>query len=206
MAQLDDLTDFIRAGLAAGRSRAELSAALSAAGWSARDTAAALSGWDDAPPGLPPVPRPRAYVSAREALVYGLLFLLLGCICWHITMLGFRLVDWLLGDVRDRWLDTAALRWNMATLIPTMPLFLWLSHWVGRSTAQDPGRCRSLVRKWFASVTLLLAALALLSDAVSVIYAALNGDLTAAFTAKAVLVALLAGLVFAYYRDEFDDR
>ena len=53
-------------------------AALAAAGWSPVEIHEATLAWLPAPPGLPPVPRPRAYVSAREALIYGLLFLLLG--------------------------------------------------------------------------------------------------------------------------------
>ena len=74
------------------------------------------------------------------------------------------------------------------------------------ATAGDPGRRRSLVRKWFAAVTMLLAALALLGDLVAVVHALLNGELTARFLAKAALVGLIGGLAFAYYRAELDDR
>ena len=207
MAQTDDLTEFVRAGLAAGRARGELDAALTAAGWAPRETAAALDAWAPGPDGLPPIPRPRAYVSAREALVYGLLFLLLGCICWHVAMLGFRIIDSLIPDTADFYAPPASsMRWNVATLIPTLPLFLWLNRRVSTATAGDPGRRRSLVRKWFAAITLLIASLTLLGDLVAVIYALLNGDLTLRFTAKAALIAVIGGLAFAYYRDELDDR
>ena len=69
----------------------------------------------------------------------------------------------------------------------------------------DAGRRRSLVRKWFASVTLLVASLVFLGDGIYVIYALLNGELTARFAAKAALVAGVTALVFAYYRDELND-
>lgn len=207
MARIDDMAEFVRAGLAAGRAPDELSAALAAAGWSPVEIHEATLAWLPAPPGLPPVPRPRAYVSAREALIYGLLFLLLGCICWHLTMLGLRLIELLLADPAERHpMPASVMRWNMAVLIPTVPLFLWLNRRVAAATAGDPGRRRSLVRKWFAAVTMLLAALALLGDLVAVVHALLNGELTARFLAKAALVGLIGGLAFAYYRAELDDR
>lgn len=207
MARGDELNDFIHAGLAAGRSRDDLAASLAQAGWSTRETTRALEAWlPPTAPGLPPIPRPRAYVSAREGLVYGLLFLLLGAICWHVTMLGFHVIETLLPGLDRPYLSPASsMRWSMATLIPSVPLFLLINRRVMRDTAQDSGRRRSLVRKWFAAMTLLLASLTLLGDLVAVIYSLLNGDLTLRFAAKAGLIAVVAVLVFTYYRGELDD-
>ena len=47
-------------------------------------------------------------------------------------------------------------------------------------------------------MTLMVASLVFLADAIYVIYALLNGDLTLRFAIKAALVAAVAGLVFAY--------
>ena len=207
MARSDELADFVRTGLAAGRAPDELAGALGQAGWGPREVADALNAWAPGPAGMPPVPRPRPYVSAREALVYGLLFLLLGSICWHVAMLGFRIIDSLLPEIGELYPPPASsMRWNIATLIPTVPLFLWLNRRVATATAGDPSQRRSLVRKWFASITLLLAALALLGDVVAVVYALLDGELTLRFVAKAALIAVIGGLAFAYYRDELDER
>ena len=205
MTPTDRLEGFVRAGLAAGRAPGELGRDLARAGWSDREIAAALGAWTPAAPGLPPVPRPRPYVSAGEAVIYGLMFLLLATICWHVTTLGFDVLDRLLpdhGDVYDP--PRSGLRWSVAVLVISVPLFFWLNARVARTTRGDPGRRRSLVRKWLAAVTMLLAAVALLSDAVAVIYAFLNGDLTARFLGKAALVALIGGLALAYYKEEID--
>ena len=205
MSRTDPLTDFVRTGLAAGRSRDELAAALVRAGWSGREISGALDTWLTGEHGLPPIPRPRPHVSARDAVVYGLLFLLLGLICWHVAALGFAIVDSLWPEPGDFHAPPrSSIRWSAAVLIPAVPLFLGLNMRVARATGTDPGRRRSLVRRWVAAVTLLVAALALLSDVVAVVHAVLNGDLTARFAAKAVLIAALAGLVLAYYRDELD--
>lgn len=200
------LAEFVRAGLAAGRGREELAGHLRDAGWSAAEIAAALDAWVPVP-GLPPVPRPQAHVSAREALTYGLLFLLLGMIAWHLCALGFALIDAVVADPLDEGgRYVGGIPWSMATLIPVVPLFLWLNARVGRLTRADAGRRRSVVRKWFASVTLLMVAVALLGDLIAVLYAALAGELTLRFAAKAALLAVVGLLVAAWYRDELDAR
>ena len=205
MTQTDRLADFVLAGLSAGRAPDELGRALTSAGWSEREVASALGAWLPQAPGIPPVPRPGPYVSAGGAVTYGLLFLLLATICWHVTTLGFDVIDSLLPDYSTIYdPPRSGLRWSVAVLVITVPLFFWLNARVARTTRRDPGSQRSLVRKWLAATTLMLAAVALLSDAVAVIYAFLNGDLTARFLAKAVLVALIGGLALAYYKDELD--
>lgn len=198
------LAEFVRAGLTAGQSRDDLAAAMASAGWAPRDIDSALGAWADAP-GMVPVPRPRAYVSAREALQYGLLFLSLGMVAWHVVQLGFDIIASLIPDLADPpYGAPPASRWSMAALITFTPLFVWLNRRANRDTASDPGRRRSLVRKWFASITLLIALMTLLGDAVFTVYALLNGELTARFVANVALVAVVAGLVVAYYRDEMD--
>lgn len=199
----DQLSEFVRAGLAAGADRPALSRAMAAAGWSGSEIDRALSGWQDAP-GLPPVPRPSAYVSASEGLLYGLLFMSLAMVSWHIVMLGFGIVSHAIPDRYDIPAEQGGLRWSMAALIAFLPLFLILNRRVNRADADDPAQQRSLVRKWTASVTMLIAVLVLLGDLVAVVYAFLSGSLSLRFFAKAALVAVMGGLVFAYYKDEMD--
>ncbi|MFD1795872.1 DUF5671 domain-containing protein [Paracoccus aurantiacus] len=201
----EQITEFVHAALQSGRSRAEIDAALQSAGWSERERTNALDGWISAE-GLPPVPRPRPYVSAREALVYGLLFISLGVVAIHLVMLGFRLTDALLPDPdRIRPYRYAYMRWPISALIAFTPAFLLLNRAIQRRSAADQGHRRSLVRKWVASVTLLLATISLLGDLVATVYALLDGDMTLRFTIKALIVAGVAGLVFAYYRDELNE-
>ncbi len=49
------------------------------------------------------------------------------------------------------------------------------------------------------------SAIALLSDLISVIYAFLSGDLTARFLVKSLIVAIVAGLIFLYFRGEMKE-
>ena len=117
------------------------------------------------------------------------------------------LIDRMIRDPAEGWrfYGSSSARWSIASLIGFAPLFLLLNRKVARMSMGDAGRRRSLVRKWFASMTLLVASLVFLGDGIYVIYTFLNGELTARFAAKAVLVAGMAALVFAYYRDELND-
>ena len=206
MKPADQLSEFVRHAMQAGGSHDQIAQALADAGWSAPEIADALHGWQVAP-GLPPVPRPRPYASATEALLYGLLFLSLGTVAWNICDLGMEVLDRLISDPSEGRYGLAggALRWPIAALIVFTPLFLFLNRKVAAMAQNDAGRRRSLVRKWFASITLMVAVLVFLGDGIYVVYALLSGELTARFAAKAVLVAGIAALVFAYYRDELND-
>lgn len=206
MSSIDELSEFVREGLSAGHSPDELAKALGQAGWAEREVATAIDAWVPSPAGMPPVPRPRPYVSAREAVIYGLLFLILVCICWHVVSLGFKIIDWFISDPDDSYYSYYGMRWNIAVLIPTVPLFLWLNRKVVQNTSLDPGQRRSLVRKWFAAVTMMLAVLTLLGDLIATIYAVLSGELTLQFILNALLIAVVGGLALAYYRDELDER
>lgn len=205
MKPTEQLSDFVRQALSGGSSPEAVRSGLSSAGWSAPEIDEALLGWQVVP-GLPPVPRPRPYASAQEALLYGLLFLSLGVIAWHLCQLGITMVDVMIPDPSDYPARPgSAERWSIASLIAFTPLFLLLNRRIGKLSREDGGRRRSLVRKWFASLTLMVAALVFLADAIYLIYTLLSGDLTLRFVLKSLLVAMIAALVLAYYRGEINE-
>ncbi len=207
MKPAEALSQFVQQGLQAGHTPERLRAALESAGWTSQEVDTALGGWDDAGLGMP-VPRPRTSVSAREAMVYGLLFVALISVTWNLVSLGFRLIEIWVPDPATGYYDTwvgSSMRWSMATLIVLSPLFLWLHLHAERATAANRGLRRSPVRGRIGALGLFLAALVLLGDAVAVVYAGLSGDLTAQFLAKAGLVALVAMMVVGYFRRFTED-
>jgi hypothetical protein len=207
MRPADRLAGFVRDALVAGRSREDIRTALSHAGWSPAEVDTALTAWAETPFD-PPVPRPQPYVSAAEAFLYSLMFFALAMTAWNLTSLLFELIDGWLPDPVDglSGISASRVRWAISILVVFFPLFLLLNARATRAAARDPGTRRSSVRKWFAYVTLFLAALGLIGDLVAVIYAFLSGDLTTRFAAKAATVAVVAGAVLAYFRGELADR
>ncbi|MCL7463785.1 DUF5671 domain-containing protein [Phaeovulum sp. NW3] len=204
MRNADHLAAFVRDALIAGRPRPEIEAALRTAGWTPAEISEAMQAWAEGT-FLPPVPRPRPYVSAREAFVYGLMFVALAMTAWHLTALSFMLIDrWLPEPGQPDWAayQLGGMRWSIATLAVFAPLFLWLNARILRDTRTDPGKRRSTVRKWVGQITLFLAAIALLGDLITVIHAMLSGDLTLRFVLKAGVVGLVAGAIFLVFRQE----
>ena len=123
----------------------------------------------------------------------------------QLCQLGFRLVDNLIlppGGV-DGY-TRRSLNGPMASLITFTPVFLLLNRIISRGPERELGR-RSLVRQWCASITLLIAAVVLLSDLVTAIYMLLDGEITLRFVLKALIVAAVAGLVIAYARGEMHE-
>ncbi len=73
MAENRELSTFVRDALSKGTSRDHVNDALTQAGWSAADVAAALHGYAEADFPIP-VPRPRPSLSARDAFQHVVLF------------------------------------------------------------------------------------------------------------------------------------
>ena len=197
MANRDDLSLFVREALIAGKNRAEISAALLHAGWTAPEVGDALDGWDETP-FSPPVPKPRAAVSARDFFVYALTFAVLILGAFNLVIVLQALID--LGFAEQDHAADREIRWGVAVLLTTVPLYLWLTLRERRKLARKPALRRSAIRKWMIHIGLLLAALTLLGDLIATIYALLTGDLTAQFLLKAGAVVVIAGGIFLYYR------
>lgn len=200
----DQLATFAHDALVAGKSRDEIRAVLHQSGWTENEISEALGAWADV--AFPtPVPRPRPYVSAREAFFYGLMFIALAITAWHLVALLHNLIDHWVTDPLDPDGDRYALgaaRWSISALIVFTPTFLILNRQAATATRADPGKRRSGVRKWFGYVTVFLASISLLGDLVTVIYAFLSGELTLRFILKALVVAGVAGAIFAYFKGE----
>lgn len=202
MKSSEQLARFVRDALNAGKSRDQITGALAEAGWTDAEIRDALRGWAESD-FIPPIPRPRPFVSAREAFLYGLMFIALGVTAFHLTALGFNLIDkWMpeTGYEERAYYRVDSIRWSIASLVVFFPVFLWLNTRANTAIRSDPGQRRSLVRKWFGYITLFLAAIAILGDLIFVIHALLSGDLTLRFFAKSALVAAVAAVIFLYFR------
>lgn len=196
----DELAQFVREALVSGRSRQEISEALETAGWSKKERADALDAYADTE-FVPPVPRPRPYVSAKDAFLYGLLFLMLGVSAVSLNNLFFALINLSFpGEnptIASREFNT--IRWSVSTLIFSFPLFIWLTWLTARAVGKDIGKRRSAIRKTLTYLTLFVAALFVLGDLVTLVFYLLSGETTVRFLLKVLSVAFITGGIFGYY-------
>lgn len=195
----DDLTPFVRDALARGVPRPEIEAALLEAGWPREQVARGLAAYAEIDFPVP-VPRPRAYLSPREAFLYLVLFTTLFLAVFNLGGALFDLIERAVPDPAEtRYHGDTSLRWHLAYLIVSFPVFLFLTWRQGRELQRDPTKRASRVRKWLTYLTLFVAAGFIVGDLVALVFHFLEGELTLRFLSKVLVVALLAGTTFGYY-------
>lgn len=197
MSNKQDLREFVRDALTGGKSRSDIETALNTAGWSPSEINEALSAWSESD-FVPPVPRPQAVVSARDFFVYALMFGTLIFGASYLVVLLHYLINWMFDGDLSSWMRNSV-RWAIAILIVTAPVYLWLTLRERQKLAEDSSLYRSTIRKWMTYLALLAAATVLLGDLVYVIYSFLKGDFSVQFLLKALVVAAVAGGIFRFY-------
>jgi hypothetical protein len=197
-----ELELFVREALAKGASKEELQAVLASAGWPPEQSRSALAAYADVP-FVVPVPKPRPYLSAREAFLYLVLFATLYASAWHLGSLLFDLINHALPDPADpvhaamRFGDS--IRWSTASVIIAFPVFLYVARYLGRELANNPVKRLSAVRRWLTYLKLFVAAVALIGDMTTLVYNLLGGEITLRFMLKVLVAAVIAGAIFGYY-------
>lgn len=198
------LDTFIRDALNRGEKCERIAAALTAAGWTGKEIDNALDDYADTDIGLA-VPKPRPYVSAREAFLYLVLFILLGVVAWNLGSLLFALIDTAIPDELEQQYDyfwggrDMQIRSAIAGLVVGTPLFAWLALHIRKQRRTNPAMQRSRVRKWLTYIALIIASCTLIGDAISLVYSFLAGELSTRLLLKLLVVAILAGGVFFYF-------
>ncbi len=204
MAINDELIAFVKEGLGRGVPRAEIEQALGRAGWGAAEVRDALGSFASVEFPIP-VPRPRPYLSARDAFLYLVLFSTLYTVAFNFGSLMFDLINQWVPDpaaLESRMpaeVLAQAMRWSVSTLIVATPVFLWVSALLGREIKREPVKRQSKVRRWLTYLTLFIAAGVLVGDVTALVYNLLGGELTMRFVLKAMVVAGIVGSVFLYY-------
>jgi hypothetical protein len=197
----EELVAFVKDALGRGVSRTEVRAVLLEAGWRAAEVEKALGAFSTVAFAIP-VPRPRPYLSAREAFFYLLQFAALYTSAFNLGRLLFQLIELEFPDAIDlQWRTDylSGMRWSIASLLVAFPIFLLTARALARAVAGDPERRGSKVRKWLTYLTLLVAAGVLTGDLITLLYNLLGGELTVRFVLKTAVVAAIAGAIFGYY-------
>jgi len=196
-----DLLDFTRRALENHINREDINHALTQAGWGPAEINDALETFADIEFPLA-VPKPKPYISAREVFLYLILFVSLYSCVWNVITLLFEFIDRAFPDEMmnvARVYSDDRIRWHVAALIVTFPLFLFTYQAVSRRIARDPIKRASRPRKWLTYLTLFVAAFVLVGDFVTLIYTLLGGDQTLRFLLKTATVAFIAGGVFLFF-------
>jgi hypothetical protein len=202
MAINEELLNFVRDALARGLSRPQIEDALLKAGWESDQVKSALTAFSEIEFPIP-VPRPKPYLSAREAFMYLVLFTTLYISAYNLGSLIFQFINRAFPDPAApagfAEYTRQTIRWAVASLIIAFPVFLYISRLLSRAVRRDPSKRTSKVRKWLTYITLFIAASVIIGDLTALVYNLLGGELSVRFFLKVLTVGTIAGAIFGYY-------
>ena len=136
----------------------------------------------------------------RDVFLYLLATITLYFSVWSSIDLLFGYINIAFPDPLNSYYDPgAAIRWSLALFIIIFPVYFFVTRFLGRDIAENPGKNEIRIRKWLVYLTLFLAALLMIGDLVALLYNFLNGEVTTRFLLKVFSVLAVAGGVFWYY-------
>lgn len=191
------ISTFIAHARSKGMDHQTIRMLLLSAGWKEKDIAEALASETL----TMPVPLPPDVGSARDAFFHLLSFTALTSTVVSLIFLTFDFLNRLLPDPAfpNYYDDVSSVRWELAVLIVSYPLYLWMSRLLLKEFAVHPDKLASGVRRWLTYLILFATACTLVGDLIALIFSLLQGEVTLRFFLKIITLLVLAGLPFRYY-------
>lgn len=201
---IQELIQFVRDALLAGKTRDEVRTALTQAGWQQDEIDDSLARFADIDFPVP-VPLKRTSGSAREAFLYVVTFLMLYTAAISLGNLLCGFVDRAMPDpVQEPYYygeryQSESMRWLIASLLVSFPAWFFLTRAHLISYAKDPERRTSPVRRWLTYLTLTVAASTVLVTMIVLLAGALGGEYVERTLFKSLIVIALSGGIFGFY-------
>jgi hypothetical protein len=168
----DNLLQFIEHARQKGMDHATIFLLLKSAGWKDQEVAAAIASRDLAMP----IPERAGVGTARDAFFHLLAFTALYAWLISLVYLLFTYIAFAFPDpampTTTRAIEAvlASVRVSLATLIVAYPLFLGTWWFLLREVGKYPDKAKSGVRRWLTSLSLFIAVVTILGNAITVVY------------------------------------
>ncbi len=191
------ISTFIAHARSKGMDHQTIRMLLLSSGWKEKDISQALASESlDMP-----VPLPADAGSARDAFFHLLSFTALTSTVVSLIFLFFEFINRLMPDPAFPvyYDDVSSVRWQLAVLFVSFPLFLWMNRLLMKEYAQHSEKLASGIRRWLTYLTLFVTACTLVGDLITLIFWLLQGEVTIRFLLKVTVVFVLAGLPFRYF-------
>lgn len=200
-----ELSIFIHDALQKGHSRTEVRDVLSRAQWPEDEIEDALSRYAEVPFDVP-VPQRKHSASAREAFLYLVTFTALYISAISIGALVFGLIDsWITDPLEEQYYYgsiSGGLAQNIASILVSFPLYLYLTRMHLRCYKSEPERRTSDIRRWLTYLTLFIGSCTMIGTLITLLGAILEGELLTRLVLKAAAALVIALVVTLYYRWE----
>jgi len=132
-------------------------------------------------------------------------FILLGIIATALGILLFGVINTFFPDVLDTtnvYTDassSSAIHYAIAALIIGFPLYYFALRLWFRTFREDEGRTESKLSQWLTYLVLIITAVTIVGDLITVVFTLLQGEITVRFFLKALTILVIAGIIFSFY-------
>ena len=198
-----ELQEFLDAANRQGATPESLVSLLRGRGWPAEDAYRALADHYEGQNGLSIPPYKRSG-SAKDAFLYLISFSMLAT--WTIALgsILFMLIDrWIKDPLSPNYYYSYGyyqIADSLACVIVAFPVYIFTMRYIVREVSFHPEKLDSAVRKWLTYIALLFAAGCVVGDLITFLTYFLRGELTSRFVAKVIVVLVISGGIFWYYR------
>jgi len=203
------LAEYVAGRIRSGIAKAIIQEELLAVGWSEEESLDAyraglvLSGV--------PVPTegnrailPRK-ASSVDTVINFFSFILLGIVATALGTLFFQIINVIFPDVLDviDWYTesqtASSIHYSIAALLIGFPLYFFALRLWFRKFREDEGRTESDFSKVLTYLVLLITAVTIVGDLITVVFTFLQGEMSVRFFLKALTILVIAGIIFGFY-------
>jgi hypothetical protein len=202
----EKLFPYVASRVRGGAKKSDVKEELLAVGWSEEEADAAyaqalIEGGIPVPEGTGAFARKS---STADIMIGFFSFILLGIVVSAIGTLFFEVIDRFFPDpaANGAFGSTVSLEsvhYSTAALLIGFPLYFFAVRLWFRRFREDDGRTESRLTKWVTYLVLLAASVTIVGDLIAILFTFLQGEITARFFLKALVVLGIAGMVFGFY-------
>lgn len=203
------LVDYAATRLQAGVQKTQLKEELAALGWTEDEVEGTYRAAVIAMGAPVPTEGNRAALSRQASTVDVVInffsFILLGIVATALGTLYFQIINLTFPDALDmtNWYSvsaaTSSIHYATAALLIGFPLYFFSLRLWFRKFREDEGRMESKLSKWLTYLVLLVTAVTIVGDLITVVFTMLQGEITARFFLKALTILSIAGAIFGFY-------
>lgn len=193
----------------AGVTKSELKEELLSVGWTEEEIETAYRSGVVALGAPVPSEGNRAKLSRQASTVDVVInffsFILLGIVATALGTLFFQIINITFPDALDaaNWYSASqamsSIHYAIAALLIGFPLYYFAMRLWFRKFREDEGQVESKLSKWLTYLVLLITAVTIVGDLITVVFTLLQGEITARFFLKALTILAIAGAIFGFY-------
>lgn len=207
--ETDKLSHYVVDRIRAGAGKTEVREELVTIGWTEDEAEAAFRAGVVALGAPVPTEGNRPSLSKKASTVDVVInffsFILLGIVATAIGTLYYQIINLSFPDALDAMnyyslaSATSTIHYSIAALLIGFPLYYFAMRLWFRKFREDEGRAESKLSKWLTYLVLLAAAVTIVGDLITTLFTLLQGEITARFFLKALVILGIAGAVFGFY-------